>query len=55
MATHTALIDWNRTSDDFLKGKYSREHTWTFDGGLTVPASPSPGARTLFHRQFGQD
>ena len=27
----------------FLKGRYSREHTWTFDGGLTVPASPSPG------------
>ena len=22
--------------------KCSREHTWTFDGGLTVPASPSP-------------
>jgi organic hydroperoxide reductase OsmC/OhrA len=21
---------------------YSREHTWTFDGGVTVPASPSP-------------
>ena len=27
---------------DFLKGKYSREHTWTFDGGMTLPASPSP-------------
>src|SRR5207248_6217928 len=24
------------------KGKYSREHTWTFDGGLTVHASSSP-------------
>ena len=24
------------------------------DGGLMVPASPSPAARTLFHRQFGQ-
>jgi organic hydroperoxide reductase OsmC/OhrA len=42
MATHTAIIDWKRTGTDFLKGKYSREHTWTFDGGLTVPASPSP-------------
>jgi organic hydroperoxide reductase OsmC/OhrA len=29
-------------SSDFLKGRYSREHTWTFDGGVTVPASPSP-------------
>jgi len=27
MATHTALIDWNRTNEDFLKKKYSREHT----------------------------
>jgi organic hydroperoxide reductase OsmC/OhrA len=42
VAEHKAIIDWKRTSPDFLKGKYSREHTWTFDGGLTVPASPSP-------------
>src|SRR4029077_8816110 len=33
-----------RTSPDFLKGRYSREHTWTFDGGLTIPASSSPAA-----------
>lgn len=26
----------------FTKGRYSREHTWSFDGGVTVPASPSP-------------
>jgi len=42
MSTHTATIKWSRGSDDFLRGKYSREHTWTFDGGLTIPASPSP-------------
>jgi organic hydroperoxide reductase OsmC/OhrA len=42
MAIHSATIDWKRTSPDFLKGRYSREHTWTFDGGLSVPASPSP-------------
>src|ERR1700756_447927 len=42
MSEHKATISWQRTSDDFLKGKYSREHTWTFDGGLTVPASPAP-------------
>ena len=42
MSEHKATIHWKRTSDEFLKGKYSREHTWTFDGGLTVPASPSP-------------
>ena len=42
MSEHKAIIRWKCTSADFLKGKYSREHTWTFDGGLTVPASPSP-------------
>ena len=42
MSEHRAMINWTRTSPDFLKGKYSREHTWRFDGGLTVPASPSP-------------
>lgn len=42
MSSHTATIRWQRTSDEFLKGRYSREHTWTFDGGVTVPASPSP-------------
>jgi organic hydroperoxide reductase OsmC/OhrA len=43
MSEHKAIIEWQRAvDDDFLKGKYSREHTWTFDGGLTLPASPSP-------------
>lgn len=42
MSEHKATISWKRTSDEFLKGKYSREHRWTFDGGLSVPASPSP-------------
>jgi len=42
MSEHKAIIRWKQTGPDFLKGRYSREHTWTFDGGLTVPASPSP-------------
>ena len=42
MSEHRATIRWKRGSAEFLKGKYSREHTWTFDGGVTVPASPSP-------------
>ena len=42
MSEHTATIRWIRTGPDFLRGKYSREHTWIFDGGLTVPASPAP-------------
>jgi len=42
MSEHKATITWKRTSPEFLKGRYSREHSWTFDGGLTIPASPSP-------------
>src|SRR6202050_1365936 len=42
MSGHKAIISWKRTSPEFLAGKYSREHTWSFDGGVTVPASPSP-------------
>ena len=29
---------------DFHKGRYSREHTWSFDGGVVVPASPAPSS-----------
>lgn len=42
MSEYKATIKWRRTSPDFLKGKYSREHSWTFDGGVTVLASASP-------------
>ena len=43
MSTYTATIRWARTGDgDFTKGQYNRAHQWSFDGGLTVPASPSP-------------
>ncbi|MDN5941681.1 MAG: OsmC family protein [Nitrospira sp.] len=41
MSEHRATVRWKRTSDEFLKGKYSREHTWSFDGGVTIPASPA--------------
>jgi organic hydroperoxide reductase OsmC/OhrA len=47
MSEHTATIRWQGAGPDFLKGKYSREHTWTFDGGLTVPASSSPSVVPL--------
>ncbi|MDQ3364713.1 MAG: OsmC family protein [Myxococcota bacterium] len=44
MAEHRATIEWETaaTAADFVKGRYSREHAWSFDGGVTVPASPSP-------------
>jgi organic hydroperoxide reductase OsmC/OhrA len=43
MSEHRARIAW-KSAGDFAKGKYSREHSWTFDGGLTVAASSSPSA-----------
>ena len=39
---HTALIRWQLGDADFLGKRYSRAHTWTFDGGVEVPASSSP-------------
>jgi hypothetical protein len=42
MSKHRATVSWKCTSTDFINGKYSREHTWSFDGGVVVPASPSP-------------
>ena len=41
MSEHRATIRWQQ-SGDFAKGRFSREHTWTFDGGVTVPASAAP-------------
>jgi organic hydroperoxide reductase OsmC/OhrA len=42
MSRHTATIKWQAGEGDFLKGRFSREHTWTLDGGLVVQASSSP-------------
>ena len=47
MSEHRATIRWQSTGLDFSTGKYSREHTWTFDGGLVVPASASPSVVTI--------
>jgi organic hydroperoxide reductase OsmC/OhrA len=42
MSDLKATIHWKLSGQDFLKGRYSREHTWSFDGGVVVPASSSP-------------
>jgi organic hydroperoxide reductase OsmC/OhrA len=39
---YSAGIAWNRGKDEFLRGRYSRSHSWRFDGGVSVPASASP-------------
>ena len=42
MSQHKAIVRWKNDGGDFPHGKYSREHTWSFDGGAIVRASPSP-------------
>lgn len=43
MGTYTATIQWIRnTNESFTDNRYSRGHTWSFDGGTTVQASASP-------------
>jgi organic hydroperoxide reductase OsmC/OhrA len=42
MSKHIAKLEWKKNGPNFLKGQYSREHTWTFGGGITVAASSSP-------------
>src|SRR5687767_1263984 len=43
MATYTAKISWRTDAPDtFTKNRYTRGHTWSFDGGIDVPASSSP-------------
>ena len=43
MSEYYAKIVWNRGSDEnYIDNKYSRGHEWSFDGGVTVPASSSP-------------
>jgi organic hydroperoxide reductase OsmC/OhrA len=43
MPTYTADVSWTlKDGEDFLKGRYSRGHTVSFDGGTVIPASASP-------------
>ena len=46
--THSAKIVWKRGhGEPFVDNKYSRAHTWSFDGGIEVAASSSPQAVPL--------
>ena len=42
MQDFEATIKWQCNGGDFLNNKYSRGHTWEFDGGAIVPASATP-------------
>lgn len=37
-----ARVEWNRHADAFHNNRFSRAHTWRFDGGAEVHASSSP-------------
>lgn len=40
---YRATISWRlQPGEDFPKGRYSRSHEISFDGGITVPGSASP-------------
>jgi len=49
MSEHRATITWTTAvpPSDFAKGRYSREHVWTFDGGASLAASASPSVVPL--------
>lgn len=43
MSEYFAIVSWQRRSEErFIDAEYSREHSWKFDGGAVIPASPSP-------------
>jgi organic hydroperoxide reductase OsmC/OhrA len=42
MHRYEARIAWQRGGAVFTDNRYSRGHQWSFDGGVTVPASSSP-------------
>ncbi|MGB3406001.1 MAG: OsmC family protein [Jannaschia sp.] len=42
MHSYGATVRWESGGADVGAGRYSRAHTWNFDGGLTVAASASP-------------
>lgn len=42
MSLHTMKLSWKRATADFQYATYSREHTWTFDGGHQMRASSAP-------------
>ena len=44
MAEYKSVVVWSRDGAVFTDNRYSRGHEWSFDGGLKVPASSSPGS-----------
>lgn len=49
MSSHSMTITWQRDGATFVDQRYSRAHTWQFDGGAVVTASSSPHVVPLPH------
>jgi len=56
MSEHLATIRWKRGDSPFAGGKFSRAHSWSFDGGAMVDAAASPGiVPAVYNNQAGVD
>ena len=45
MAEHRVHVGWERGGIDFGYESYPRDHVWTFEGGVRVPATAAPAFR----------
>jgi organic hydroperoxide reductase OsmC/OhrA len=43
MSEHKATISWSRGAHEFTYETYSRDHSWSFDGGIEIAGSAAPG------------
>jgi organic hydroperoxide reductase OsmC/OhrA len=44
VSEHSAAVSWEKGDVPFVDGRYSRVHTWEFDGGAVIRGSSSPHA-----------
>eukprot|EP01035_Chromulina_nebulosa_P056667 gene56667-biopygen40501 len=56
MSAYTATIAWQRAADEtFTDLRFSRGHSWAFDGGVVLRASSSPHVVPRFSDPAGVD
>ena len=53
MSEYSATIRWERGDQRFTDNRYSRRHSWSFDGGAQVAASSSPHVVPLPYSDAG--
>ena len=53
MSEYSATIRWERGDQRFTDNRYSRRHSWSFDGGAQVVASSSPHVVPLPYSDAG--